>query len=268
MSRCPFCGAVDVFLDERVGEMVCGGCGAVIEEKGFSTEPTQKMLLSSGGGVGPRVTKLLHDMGVGTMRSGPLSSPEERLMTRVLSDVFWVADKVGVPKAVAEKAGELARKAVASKLIKRSRKPTAAALVYIASNHHGLCKTVEDMASTTDVPVNQLNREIGKIIFGLRIKVKPLDAFRFIERIAKNLELDAETTDAACQIFSTSNAGKKLSGRKPSAVSAAAVYLACKKRKIKITLNRVAEAGGISVLTLRKTVYLLEAILEESGKRG
>ncbi|MDW8084598.1 MAG: transcription initiation factor IIB family protein [Candidatus Caldarchaeum sp.] len=224
------------------------------------------MLLNSGGGVGPRVTKLLHDQGVGTIRSGSLSSAEERLLARCLSDVFWVVDKLGLPRYVAEKAGELAWKAVAAKVVKRARKPTAAAMVYIASNHHGICKTLGDIAAATDVSVNQLSREIGKIVFGLNIKVKPLDTVLFIERITKSLYLDGETTEMACQIYRISSVDRKLSGRKPSAVSAAAVYLACKRRNVKITLNSVAEAGGISVLTLRKTVSLLQNILTEKRK--
>lgn len=250
------------------GELVCSRCGTVIEDKAVSTKPTHRMLLDSSGGVGPRVTELLHDHGVGTINAGRLSSAEERLLSRVLSEVIWVGDKIGVPKAVAERAGELARKAVAAKLVKRARKATAAAIVYIAINHHGLCRTVEEIAATMDVPVHQLNKEIGKIVFGLKIKVNPLDTAIFIERIAKMLELGSDITEAACRIYTSSAVGSRLSGRKPSAISAAALYIACRMKGKKVTLTQLAETGGISVLTLRKTINLLETVLGANGKQG
>ncbi|MEM1947173.1 MAG: transcription initiation factor IIB family protein [Candidatus Caldarchaeum sp.] len=266
--NCPVCGATSHVLDSLTGEVVCSFCGAVIEEKTVSTKATQKMLANSRGGVGPPVTELLHDKGIGTIRSGRFSPRDEKLLVRLLGDVFWVADKICVPREVAETAGELARKAVATKAVKKARKTTAAALVYISCSHHGFCRTLEDIASNTDIPVNQLNREVGRMVFGLKIKVKPLDVSSLIERISRSLELSHETTAAACEIYRISTFSRKLAGRKPSAISAAAVYIACRKHGVKTTMTQLAEAGKISLLTLRKTITLLESILEELRNKG
>jgi len=242
------------------GELFCSICGAVVAERTTSTTPTKKMLLDSRGGVGPRVTSLLHDGGIGTISKGRLLSSEERLLTRLLSEVFWIADKIGLPRQAAEGAGELARKAVFSKLVKRSRRPAAAALVYLSANNNGLCKSMEEIASAADVPLNQLNREVSRLVFGLNLRLKPFNVAALIDKLTRTLELPQTTANTACRIYQSAASSGKISGRKPAAISAAAVYLACRREGVKKPLSTVSEAAGVSVLTLRKAIALLESI--------
>uniref|UniRef100_A0A7C5LDN4 Transcription initiation factor IIB family protein n=1 Tax=Caldiarchaeum subterraneum TaxID=311458 RepID=A0A7C5LDN4_CALS0 len=216
------------------------------------------MLFDGKEGVGPRLTQLLHDRGIGTIKTGRLSPSEEKLLTRLLSEVAWISDKLALTKLVAEKAGELSRKAVAQKVFKRARRASAAAAVFIASNHCGLVKTLEEVALASDVPVNMLSHEVSRMVFGLNIKVKPPDYEALITRIGKNLGLEPSTVEEAVKLCNDLCLGRLLMGRKPSAVSAAALYIACTNNGLKIPFTRLASAAGVSALTLRKTIQHIQ----------
>ncbi|MEM4189238.1 MAG: hypothetical protein QW544_01810 [Candidatus Caldarchaeum sp.] len=209
--------------------------------------------------VGPRVTELLHDRGVGTIKTGRLSPAEEKLLSRLLSEIVWISDKLALSRLVAEKAGELSRKAVAQKVFKRARKASAAAAVFLALNQYGLVNTLEEVAAASDVPVNMLNREVSRMVFGLRVKVKPPDYEALMTRIGKNLGLEPQLVEKAVKLCNDLCLGRMLMGRKPSAVAAAALYTACVNNGLKIPFTKLAEAAGISTLTIRKTIRHIQA---------
>ncbi len=262
MRRCPLCGCTETHYDHVSGETLCAACGTVLEERSPSTTPPKKLFFNKEN-LGPGITHLLHDQGVGTIRTGRFSSPEEKLLTRLLSEIAWISDKLGLTKSVAEKAGELGRRAIAQNLFRRVRRASAAAVVYIASNQQGLCKTLEEVASASDVPLTMLGKEVSKLVFGLKIRLKPLDCEVLITRFGKILELEQEIVDEACRLYRDRRISRVLMGRKPSAVSAAIMYLACRNKGHRIPLSKVAESCRVSVLTLRKTIASIQSAVND-----
>jgi len=240
-------------------------CGAVVEERALSTEPSKKMFLDAEKGLGPGLTHLLHDQGVGTIKTGRYSPPREKLLSHLLGEIVWISDKLGLPKVVAEKAGELGRRAVAQGLFKRARKASAAATVYVAAKQYGLGKTLREVATASDIPLSMLNHEISKIVFELKVKVRPINYELLITRIGRILNLQPEIVEEACTISRNSRLTNNLMGRRPSAVSSAILYMVCRRNGLKIPFTRIAEAAGVSSTTLRKTVDHLKSLMTENS---
>ncbi|MCS6769219.1 MAG: hypothetical protein NZ570_02140 [Candidatus Caldarchaeum sp.] len=254
MNGCPACGSLDKRYDKIAGEVLCAACGTVIAEREPSTKPSKKMLFDGKHGVGPGVTNLLHDRGLGTVKTGRFSSAEEKLLSRLLSEVVWVSDKLCLPKPVAEKAGEIVRLAVDRRVFRRARRASAAAAIYIASNHMGFSKTLNEVSAASDAPAALLAKEVSRIVFGLNLKFKTPDYEALTSRIAKSLELEHEVVEEACRLLREWRVRFLVMGRKPSAIAAAAVYVACRSRGVKISMTRLAEAGGVSAPTLKRIV--------------
>ncbi|MEM2973487.1 MAG: transcription initiation factor IIB family protein [Candidatus Caldarchaeum sp.] len=258
LNPCPFCGSAERRYDQAVGEVICASCGTVIAEREPSTTPPKKMFFNGKNSVGPGLTSLLHDRGLGTVKTSRLSSPNEKLLSRLLSEVVWVSDKLVLPKHVAEKAGELVRLAVAEGVFRRSRRASAAAAVYIASNHLNHSKTLQELAAAADVPVALLAKEVSRTVFGLNLKAKAPDYEMFMHRIARTLNLEHEVLEEGCRILKEWRERNLVAGRKPSSVAAAAVYFACRRLGVKVYVARLAEAGCVSAPTLKRIITYLE----------
>jgi transcription initiation factor TFIIIB Brf1 subunit/transcription initiation factor TFIIB len=156
MKPCGVCGGRNIIYDEDSGENICYDCGCVVGESRESTEPSRKELFGAKHGVGPKLTPLLHDRGVGTLKVGRMSTARERLLSNMLREVAWVSDKLGVGMGVAEMAAEFVRRAVEKGVVRRTLRASAAAAVYLAANHHGLGRTLDDVAKAADIPTTQL----------------------------------------------------------------------------------------------------------------
>ncbi|MEM0443601.1 MAG: hypothetical protein QXS57_04735 [Candidatus Caldarchaeum sp.] len=218
------------------------------------------MFFNGKNSVGPGLTSLLHDRGLGTVKTGRLSSRSEKLLTRLLSEVVWISDKLVLPRHVAEKAGELVQLAVAEGVFRRSRRASAAAAVYVASNYLNYSRTLQELAAAADVPVALLARELSRTVFGLNLKARAPDYEMFMHRIAKSLELDHGVLEEGYRILKEWRERNLVAGRKPSSVAAAAVYFACRKLGVKVYVARLAEAGCVSASTIKRIITYLERL--------
>jgi len=231
----------------------------VVVESKSSTEPSRKELFGAKHGVGPRFTPLLHDRGVGTLKVGRVSTARERLLSNMLREVVWVSDKLGVGTGVAEMAAEFVRRAMEKGVVRRTSRASAAAAVYLAANHHGLGRTLDDVAKAADITTTQLTKHVSNFVMGINLRPIPPNYDALVKRFGKALEISSEVVERACMLLKTGGLASQLVGRKPSAVAAAALYLACRSRGQKISMTRLSEASGVSILTLRKTTNILSS---------
>ena len=267
MKPCGVCGGRNIIYDEDSGENICYDCGCVVGESRESTEPSRKELFGAKHGVGPKLTPLLHDRGVGTLKVGRMSTARERLLSNMLREVAWVSDKLGVGMGVAEMAAEFVRRAVEKGVVRRTLRASAAAAVYLAANHHGLGRTIDDVAKAADIPTTQLAKQVSRVVIGLNLRPMPPNYEALVKRFGKVLDVSPEVVERACMLLKTHGLASQLAGRKPSAVAAAALYLACQSGGQKIPMTRLSEASGVSSLTLRKTTNILSSYCGGAEKR-
>jgi len=265
LKTCGLCGGQNIVYDNNTGEYICSDCGSVVGEGGVSTEPSRKELFGVKHGVGPKLTPLLHDRGVGTLSVGRVSTAKERLLSKMLGEVVWVSDKLGVGRGAAELAAEFVRRAVEKGVVKRTLRAAAAAAVYLATSQLNLGTTLEDVARAADVPTTLLVRQISKTVIGLNLRPNPPNYEALVKRFGKMVDAHPDVVQRACTLLKTHGLAAQLIGRKPSAVAAAALYVASQHKGHKIPMTRLSEASGVSLLTLRKTTNILTLYWKTPG---
>ena len=178
-DRCPRCGKGPMVTDNSTGEMFCGNCGFVINERIEETGPEWRAFSKEEhedrSRAGIPTSLAMHDMGLATIigpvdkdASGkPLSSsmkstierlrtwdsrsqvhePVDRNFRQAFSELDRLKDKLAVGDAVIEKAAYIYRKALEKGLVRgRSISALVAAALYAACRDTETPRTLKDIS--------------------------------------------------------------------------------------------------------------------------
>jgi|GEM_PF-1087008 len=258
---CPECGGF-INEDENTGEYYCVRCGLVLGERVPTSEPTPHELFGEDRRFGPRLTKLLHDDGLGTV-SRPVrttgrmwveSKNEKKILKRLLSEVMWVSSRLGVSREVGERAATLCRMAISKGVQRRGARALAASAIYLSMKEMGCPRSIQEVAAAADTPIGPLSRGIGFFVFTLGVRNRLVDPDVLIDRIARALDLGGAVCSEAEKIYGLLRENGITVGRRPQAVASAALYLACRRLGISLSVSRIAEVAGVGDVTVRKLV--------------
>ena len=87
----------------------------------------------------------------------------------------------------------------------------------------------------------------------------PIDTpMKFVPKIASSLKIDLETERLTIESLKEASEKKLLIGKDPRSMATAALYMACKINKRKVTQKKLADAAGISTVSLRNRLRELE----------
>jgi transcription initiation factor TFIIB len=283
-SNCQRCGKNSLLTDENTGEQFCEKCGYVISEKSQATGPEWRSFQKDGGSdptrTGAPTSLTIHDRGLSTVinplnkdASGkPLStsmkSTIERLRTwdsrsqvhesvdrnlrQALSELNKLKDKVVVSSNVLEKAAYLYRKALEKKLVRgRSISAMIAASLYAACRDTETPRTLKDVANAANVKRKDIARCYRLLYYELELKMPVVDSIQCIARISSKLGIPEKTKRYAVQVLKDAQERKESSGKDPMGLAATALYLACVKNGVSITQRDLAEAAGVTEVTIR-----------------
>lgn len=92
-------------------------------------------------------------------------------------------------------------------------------------------------------------------IMSRKLKINPaiVYATSYISKIASNANIDQQTYREAVNMLSIAKKNPICHGKEPKAVAAAMLYACClKKKEAYISQSKIAAAGNISVVALRK----------------
>jgi len=270
--------------DENTGEQFCEKCGYVISEKSQASGPEWRSFQKDGGSdptrTGAPTSLTIHDRGLSTVinpinkdASGkPLStsmrSTIERLRTwdsrsqvhesvdrnlrQALSELNKLKDKVVVSSNVLEKAAYLYRKALEKKLVRgRSISAMIAASLYAACRDTETPRTLKDVASAANVKRKDIARCYRLLYYELELKMPVVDSIQCIARISSKLGIPEKTKRYAVKVLKDAQERKESSGKDPMGLAATALYLACVKNGVSITQRDLAEAAGVTEVTIR-----------------
>lgn len=190
-----------------------------------------------------------------TMRRNlAIAEPEIERMTSELS----------IPADVKERCLEIYKMAVERGLIKgRSIEGVVAASIYMACRECGMPRTLDEIAAASLSKKQVKNKramletkvEVGKIYRFLRkeleIKLPVVSPMEYINRFCKRLKLKDETREKAMEIVSEASERELISGKGPIGIAAAAIYIASILCNDKRTQKDVANATGVTEVTIR-----------------
>ncbi len=282
-SNCSRCGKKSMLIDEVTGEQFCGKCGYVISEKVDESGPERSF--STQGGVdttrtGAPSSLTIHDMGLSTVinrqnrdaAGKPLSSSMKSTITRLrtwdsrsqsqasadrnlrqaLSELGRLKDKLAISSSVLEKAAYLYRKALEKKLVRgRSISAMIAASLYAACRDTETPRTLNDIAEAANVKRKDISRCYRLLYNELDLKMPVVDPIQCIARISSKLKVTEKIKRYAAKILKETQKRQESSGKDPMGLAAAALYFSCAINGVSITQRDLAEAAGVTEVTIR-----------------
>ncbi len=280
--QCPECGSRRFEEDERHGETVCANCGLVIEESAIDPGPDWRAFdakqRSERSRAGPARTVMRHDLGLGSEigygrdakgkqvagktksqlgrmrryhRQATYRPGADRNVVRALSEIERITNALGLPDTVAETAATTYRRAQQEGFLHgRSIEATAAACVYAASRFQKLPRPLDDVSENAQADKEDIARTYRRLSEKLELAVPITYPSDLLPGIASELKVPPNVLERANALIEATEE-EALVGKNPSSVAAAAIYRAAKQLEQPITQSAVAEASGVTEVTVR-----------------
>ncbi len=284
VQKCPRCGRGPMVVDTAGGELFCSSCGYVVMEKIEETGPEwrafSKEEKDDRSRTGVPASLAMHDMGLATVigvedrdasgRSLPASmkaaierlrtwdgrsqvhEPVDRNLRQAFSELDRLADKLNLSDAVIEKAAYIYRKALERGLVRgRSISALIAASLYAACRDTETPRTLKDVAAACNIKKKDIARCYRLLLRDMELKMPVVDPTKCVSRIASKAGLSEKTKRRALIILKRAEATRTSAGKDPMGLAAAALYVACVLEGESKTQKDVAEAAGVTEVTIR-----------------
>jgi|TARA_B100001971_G_C18164901_1_gene523594 transcription initiation factor TFIIB len=281
---CPECKSKSLVKDYERAEIVCNDCGLVIDDKIMDMGPEwrafdyeQRVKRSR---VGAPMTYTIHDKGLSTVidwrnkdsygkdisprkraqiyrlrkwqQRIRVSNATERNLAFALTELDRVASRLGLPRNVRETAAMVYRKAVEKGLIRgRSIEGVAASSLYAACRQCKVPRTLDEIADSAKLNRKEIGRTYRFVSRELGINLMPTTPIDYVPRFGSELNLSGEVQSKAIEILKKAMQKELTSGRGPTGVSAAAIYISSVLLGERRTQREVADVAGVTEVTIR-----------------
>ena len=276
--RCPSCKSAETIFDGITGEIICTTCGTVVLDR--QETPASDMNAKNRSGMPSSL--VFPDKGLSTIitysntdANGAFLNQEQITTSNKIRylDKIWgnnknhlrnfknafaimatVSDKLGLTNPVIERAAYYYRKAFDGKLIKgRAIKEMVVASIYASCKEMSVPRTLQEISYAANAEPIFSGRCYRIMSRKLRISPTIIDASSYISKIATNAHISQQTYREAVNMLSVAKKNPICHGKDPKAVAAAVLYASClKKNEADISQSKIAAAGDISIVTLRK----------------
>ena len=300
-SICPVCNDhLLMITDPDSGETICSKCGMIVLDKiqnihqpewrAFSNEEHENRSRT-----GIPSSLAIHDMGLacvigktnrdagGKKMDDAMHTTMQRLRTldsrahvhdssdiglmHAFNKLRILKDKLTLPYVVVEKAAYIYRKAHERKLSRgRLLSGLVAASIYIACREMSTPRTLKDIAAASNIKRKQLAKAYTLLYIELDIKVPLADQTRCIAKVANKANLSEKTKRLAIRIMDEikrKDDGMVSAGKNPMALAGTILYLSCLKTGENRTQVDIAQAAGVTEVTIRNRSKELRTKLEE-----
>jgi transcription initiation factor TFIIB len=289
------CKSGKTVTDPESGELICRNCGLVISDKAQESRPEWRAFTSeeandrSRTGIPSSLAR--HDMGLSTvigrtdkdasgraidisMRStmGRLRawdfrtqahSPTDRNLRQAFSELDRLKDKLGLTDAAVEKTAYIYRKAQERGLVRgRTISAMVGAAIYIACRETGTSRTLKDIAEIGNIKRKDLARIYRIVVMELDLKIPMIDPMKCIVRVANRANLSERTKRMAMSIMKNVTKSGISAGKDPMGLAASVLYLACLNSGESKTQTDIAEAAGVTEVTVRNRYKNLKSQLD------
>ena len=282
--KCPKCSSKHLTKDYVRAEVVCERCGLVIdteiidqgpEWRAFDNEQREKKTRT-----GSPMTYTRHDKGLSTNISWQnrdayghsiptrnraqlyrlrkwhtrtrITNGTEKNLSIALSALDRMSSALSLPRNVRETAAMIYRKATRKKLTRgRSIDGITAAVLYAACRQCNVPRTLEEISRVSQIKKKEIGRNYRNISHKLELKLLPTTPQDYISRFCSRLALNNDVQIKSMEILKKAASKELTSGRGPTGMAAAALYLAsviCGEHR---TQRKVAEVAGVTEVTIR-----------------
>lgn len=168
------------------------------------------------------------------------------------SIISRLVSELSLPEEAHKEIEDLYDACVIANDIQGNRKETTlSALTYAVTTKHNLPITMKDIADITGVKTRSIGRVYRSLSRKLDIKITPVPAEKYLNRIVDDLRLSQETKDKAKDLVERSKKEASFSGRSRAGIAATSVYLAAKLKDEHRAQKEVSEVIDVTVNTIR-----------------
>ncbi len=278
--KCTSCGGDRFTKDDSRGELICNKCGLVMEQDEIDTTPEWRAFdsvqQSKRTRTGAPLTFTKHDKGISTeigkgleelykvsvkkraqyyrLRkwNKRLTKSKDRNLSYSLSELARQVSYLGLPKSVHEEVGRLYEKAVTKGLVRgRSMESIITALIYAVAREEGSPRTLSELSAASGIEKREIGRAYRYVARELGIRILPAAAEEYIPRFSSLLGLSGTVQAKAKEILAVAVDEEITSGKGPTGVAAAALYIAAVLEGEKRTQRDIADVVGVTEVTIR-----------------
>ena len=290
-EKCPECASKNLIHDYDTGETICGDCGLVLYEQMLDKGPEWRAFTqeekASRSRVGMPTSYSVHDKGLSTAisqvdrdafgRKLPLAtrlqmwrlrkwqirsrvhSSIDRNLAQAMSELDRLSDKVCISRPIKEKAAVIYRKALDKGLVRgRSIAAIAAAALYAACRGSGTPRTLREIAEASRVDKKDVARCYRLLLRELDVHMPIADPLTYVSKIAEKNGISGKAQGAAIAILREARRKRAAAGKDPMGLAAAALYIACLQHNEKKTQKDIADAAGVTEVTVRNRYKALQ----------
>ena len=291
VDKCPECASKNLIHDYDSGETICGDCGLVLYEQMLDKGPEWRAFTqqekASRSRVGMPTSYSIHDKGLSTTisqidrdafgRKLPLStrlqmwrlrkwqirsrvhSSTDRNLAQAMAELERLSSKVTISAPIKEKAAVIYRKALDKTLVRgRSINAIAAAALYAACRKSGSPKTLSEISEASLVDKKDVARCYRLLLKELDFHMPISDPLTYVSKIAEKNGVSGKTQGTAIAILREAKQKRFSAGKDPIGMAAAALYIACLQNNEKVTQKDIAEASGVTEVTVRNRYKALK----------
>jgi len=211
--------------------------------------------------------KNLKQLRVQDIRSKIHSSTDKNLI-QAFNELSRLKDKLALTNAIMEKTAYIYRKAIERKLVRgRSISAMIAASLYAACRDTEVPRTLKDVTEASNVKRKDISRCYRILHQELELKMPVVDSVQCIAKISSKVKMTEKTKRHAIKIIKEIQEQNESAGKDPMGLAASALYLSCVQTGVHITQRDIAEAAGVTEVTIRnrykgiKEMYLSESDL-------
>jgi transcription initiation factor TFIIB len=290
-SICPTCkDNLLLITDTNSGETICSRCGMIVLDKTLNINQPEWRAFSNAehedrSRTGIPTSLAIYDMGLATVigradrdatgrkidatmhttmqrlrtwDSRTHVRPSDKSLIHALNELRILEDKLALPYVVVEKSAYIYRKAHDRKLARGRRvSELIAASIYAACREMSTPRTLKDIATASNNKRKQLAKAYRFLLIELDIKVPLTDQTKCINKVANKANLSEKTKRQAIRMMDEirrKDDGDALlysAGKNPMGLAGTILYLSCLKTGENKTQVDIAEAAGVTEVTLR-----------------
>ena len=279
VKKCPECAGINLFWHKDKGEVICKDCGLVVEDKMVDFGQEWREFDAEGGDKrrrsGAPSTYTQYDQGLGTEVGGRadlsrlgsksrnkfvrlrkwqyrISTAIERNLKLALSELKRVASYLKLPRSVEEESARIYTMAVQRGLVRgRSMESVVSGALDAAGRRHEVARTRDELSEASGIEKKEIGRTYRFVTRELGINILPSNPADYIPRFASALKISPEAQSKSIEILEKAQKEELTSGRGPTGIAAAALYVSALLHGEKRTQREVADVAGVTEVTIR-----------------
>lgn len=291
-KACPEC---DGRLETDGGETSCLTCGLIVdsyyldhaaEPRTFPDDDTSKER------TGAPLTETRHDRGLSTeigwnkdAKGNDLSQTKRRQLGRLrrehtrgrwrskaernlahgLGSITRLSGALDLPNPIREQACSLFKDAQKADLLKgRSIEAIAAGCIYGVCRVNGVTRTIDEVTESARVEESSILNGYRTLNEVLSLPAPPRSPQEFVRKLASEFELPPEVIYRAEELATRAHESGASSGKHPAGFAATCLRTVAADFGHTVIQRELAEAAGVSAVTIRSHRETVDAFLEES----